>query len=69
MTTISVTVHEDLVSTFVLLAAVRNVVWLDNSANGITYPYVSMATINGFMELAATCRSTTIQRVIIFVIA
>ena len=48
-------------SAFVLLTAVRNFLWLNNSAEG-AHCFVSMATLDGFILLTATCSLGTIQR-------
>jgi hypothetical protein len=50
------TLHEDL-SAVILLTAVRNISWLDNSAM-CTSSSVSMAKIYDSLLFTATCRST-----------
>jgi len=59
-TTISSTSNEHL-STFILLTAVRKILYLDSSAKG-RHSYTFMATFNNFILLTAKCRPTTIQR-------
>jgi hypothetical protein len=54
------TLHENL-SMFILLTAVRNILSLDNSAEG-TRSCLSMAALDGFMLLTALCSATKIKR-------
>jgi hypothetical protein len=63
-TAISDTWHEYL-SAVVLLTAVRNILWLDNSAMRTCF-WVSMANFDGSILFTATCRSTVQGYIVAF---